>query len=50
MADRRHRFGTLTPEDEARIRQLPVEKLEALGESFVDFVSVADLNNWLARN
>jgi len=46
----RRRFGMLSPELEARINQLPIEKLEALGESLVDFASMIDMDAWLAGN
>ena len=46
----RRRFGSLAPEIEPRICQLPVEKLEVLGEALLDFASAADLGAWLASN
>jgi len=30
-----------------QIRQLPVEQLELLGEAFLDFSDVTDLQEWL---
>jgi hypothetical protein len=44
------RFGILTPEIEKCVAQLPIDKLEALGESLLDFASVANLRTWLAAN
>ena len=46
----RRRFGPLTPAIESRISSLPVDHLEALGESLLDFASVADLSAWLAAH
>lgn len=41
------RFGSISPELESRIRSLPVESLEMLGEALFDFESEADLLHWL---
>ncbi|MDD1420233.1 DUF4351 domain-containing protein, partial [Dolichospermum sp. ST_sed1] len=30
-----------------KVQELPVEKLEALGEALLDFTSVTDLETWL---
>ena len=39
------------PEDVAdRIRSLPFQQIEALGEALLDFRSLADLQNWLELN
>ena len=32
----------------ARVRALPLEKLEELGEALLDFQGSADLNAWLS--
>ncbi len=42
-------IGELEPEDEARITQLSVEQLEALGEALFDFSDRDDLLAWLAN-
>ena len=41
------RFGEIDPSIIERIRQLPVDKLEILGEEFLNFSDVSDLVNWL---
>ena len=33
-----------------RIKQLPIEKLEAIGEALFDFTQLADLAQWLESN
>src|SRR5439155_932255 len=43
------RFGTVPAEMEARLRELPAEKLETLAEDLLDFTALADLEAWLAR-
>ena len=45
----RRRFGSLPEELEIRVRALPVERLEALGEALLDFGSLADAETWLAQ-
>ncbi len=44
----RRRCSALSPELEARIRSLPLERLEALAEALLDFQGTADLTAWLA--
>ena len=44
------RLGGLNPELAARIRQLPIEVVEALGEALLDFQTEADLVNCLHQN
>ncbi|WP_104545170.1 DUF4351 domain-containing protein [Chroococcidiopsis sp. TS-821] len=39
----------MTPEVEARIRNLSIEQLENLGEVLLDFSDAADLVTWLER-
>jgi predicted transposase YdaD len=41
------RFGTFAPETEARIRTLPLGRLEDLGEALFDFSEISDLEDWL---
>jgi Domain of unknown function (DUF4351) len=41
------RFGEIDPSIIERIRQLPADKLEILGEEFLNFSDVSDLVNWL---
>lgn len=45
----RCRFGPLTPEREAHIRALPLERLEERGEALLNFSMSADLDSWLTR-
>jgi hypothetical protein len=39
---------TVSPALEEKVRQLPIEQVEVLGEALFDFSSEADLVNWLA--
>jgi predicted transposase/invertase (TIGR01784 family) len=41
------RFGTLSEELPARMRELSLEQLEDLGEALLDFSNLADLVDWL---
>ncbi len=43
----RRRCGELTPQQVARIRALPLERLEALAEALLDFQNPQDLDAWL---
>lgn len=41
-------LGDSLPEDlEQRVRRLPIERLEALGEALFDFRSLEDVEGWL---
>jgi predicted transposase/invertase (TIGR01784 family) len=42
------RVGDVPQPLEARVRELSLEELEALGEALLDFAGVADLEQWLA--
>ena len=44
------RCGALSAQQEARIRELPLPQLEALGEALLDFQGPADLIIWLAAH
>jgi predicted transposase YdaD len=46
----RRRCGAISPEQEAGIRALSLERLEALAEALLDFESPADLAAWLAAD
>ena len=46
----KRRCGVLSAQQEARIRELPLPQLEALGEALLDFQGPADLNIWLAAH
>jgi predicted transposase YdaD len=46
----RRRCGGLTPNQEARIRALPLPQLESLAEALLDFQGAADLEAWLATS
>jgi flagellar biosynthesis/type III secretory pathway protein FliH len=42
------RVGELPETIQAQVAGLSIEQLEALGEALLDFVGLADLENWLA--
>ena len=44
----RRRCGDLSPEQVARVRALPLERLEELAEALLDFQGPADLDGWMA--
>jgi predicted transposase YdaD len=44
------RVGAIAIETSARIRALPLEQVEALGEALLDFSDRADLDQWLKQN
>jgi predicted transposase/invertase (TIGR01784 family) len=44
------RVGAIALETSARIRSLPLEQVEALGEALLDFCDRADLEQWLKEN
>jgi hypothetical protein len=44
------RIGVIAPETEAKVRELPLSKLEELGEALLDFSQFSDLNQWLGAN
>ena len=44
------RFGNLNEVQKKQIRQLPVEKLEILGEELLEFSSLNDVQTWLNNN
>ncbi|HLO84255.1 MAG TPA: Rpn family recombination-promoting nuclease/putative transposase [Nostocaceae cyanobacterium] len=50
MRQLRRRVGTVTPALQLQIQDLPLTKLEDLGEALLDFSSLADLETWLAQN
>jgi predicted transposase/invertase (TIGR01784 family) len=43
------RVGKMSNQLQERIKSLPLERLEELGEALLDFTSIADLEAWLAR-
>ena len=43
------RCGPLSPDQEARVRALPLPRLETLAEALLDFQGPDDLTRWLAR-
>jgi predicted transposase YdaD len=45
-----HRFGEIDSSVLERIRGLSTEQLETLGEAFLDFSSLTDLETWLDQN
>ena len=46
----RHRLGQLDPELQARVEQLSLRQLEALGKALLDFSKPQDLVAWLQAN
>jgi predicted transposase YdaD len=44
------KLGSLSPEIEARINSLSIDRVESLGEVLLDFTSMADLQNFLASS
>ncbi len=46
----RRRFGAIDTEHEAKVKSLPVEQLEDLGDALLSFQTVQDLSAWLARS
>ncbi len=44
------RIGVISEELEQKIRQLPLNTLEDLGEALLDFKTEDDLSNWLEIN
>lgn len=45
----RRRFGAIAPDIEERIRSLPVDRIEDLGEALLDFQSATDLRSWIEQ-
>jgi predicted transposase YdaD len=41
------KVGSLSPQLQARVSGLSIDRLEALGEALLDFQGVADLESWL---
>jgi predicted transposase YdaD len=46
----KRKIGNFSPELEFKIRSLSLEKLEDLGESLLDFISLNDLISWLENH
>ncbi len=46
----KRRFASLPQSEEKAVRNLPLEKIEALGEALLDFSSLSDAVNWLRTN
>ena len=42
-----HRLGAIEPSLEQRVRELPLDQIEALSEALLDFTEISDLVNWL---
>jgi len=45
-----HRFGVLSPSQQASIQALSLTALEALSVALLDFQGPEDLNTWLSRH
>jgi predicted transposase YdaD len=41
------RVGSVPMEPESRVKALPLERLEELGEALLDFTQIGDLSAWL---
>jgi heme oxygenase len=50
MRQLRRRVGELSVQVQDRIKSLPVEKLENLGDALLDFAEMGDLTTWLDAN
>src|SRR5579871_4123504 len=50
MRQIKKRYGAITPEIETRLESLTADQLDQLSEDFLDFTSITDLENWLARH
>jgi Domain of unknown function (DUF4351) len=46
----KRRLGNLSIDLEARVKALPLERLEELGEALLDFTQMGDLLTWLDGN
>ncbi|AFZ48586.1 hypothetical protein Cyast_2643 [Cyanobacterium stanieri PCC 7202] len=44
------RFGNLSTTLEAKVRSLPINQLESLGEALLDFQDITDLENWFMNH
>ncbi len=44
------RCGEISIEQQDKVRSLPLETLETLGEALLDFQGITDLENWLREN
>ena len=50
MRQLKRRVGDLSIQIQDRIKSLPVEKLENLGDALLDFAGMEDLTAWLDTN
>jgi predicted transposase YdaD len=44
------KVGNLSPQLQAQVSALPIDRVESLGEALLDFTSMADLESWLSQN
>jgi predicted transposase YdaD len=44
------KLGNIKPEIQAQVNSLTLDRVESLGEDFLDFTQMSDLTNWLERN
>ena len=44
------KLGNISPEIQARVNSLTIDRVEALGEDLLDFTQMEDLNSWLATD
>jgi predicted transposase YdaD len=44
------KLGNVSPQFQARVSALDIDRVESLGEALLDFNSIADLESWLNQN
>ncbi len=44
------KLGNLSPQTQAKVSALQIDRIESLGEALFDFTSMADLETWLSQN
>ena len=44
------KLGNISPEIQARVNSLTIDRVESLGEDLLDFTQMEDLNSWLATD
>ena len=44
------KLGNISPEIQARVNSLTIDRVGSLGEDLLDFTQMEDLNSWLATD
>lgn len=44
------KFGTISPEIQAQVNSLTLDRVESLAEDLLDFTQMAELISWLAND